>query len=184
MPGGQPEPGFHFQRAAGQSALFRSTLRQLAAATASALLGLLGSTDDQDQLVTVGAAALAAANERAASVADLYLAVMLNSSPIGLGARDIDAGRLENALRIAIDPNQGIAPDLQVDRLARAEPLRAGQHALTDGMTRLDVPGWTRVTGGDACVVCAGFADGEVRPPSVDMYVHPGCSCVAQPVTR
>lgn len=186
MPGGLADPKTDdWAVAEGPAARYRALTRHLAAATAAGLLELWRRTRDgqltDDDLADIGSSAVVTANMRGASLADLYLAHLLGGAVIGLTAPP-DTDRLAQAIKTAAS-DDGTNPQDALGRLGQSEPLRASQLALTDGMRRREVRGWTRVTSGAPCVVCAGLADGSVMPPDVDMYHHPGCSCVAQPVS-
>lgn len=187
MPGGgadEDDDGEWLQATGGEKQL-RSAWRGLAVATASSLLVLYGrNRSDRSAFAAAGAAALAVSNQRAASLADVYLARLLRTEPLGVVARDADAGRLEQALLTASDPDVGATPEAAVERLGQAEPLRSGQLGLTDGMVQHGLEGWTRVASGSPCVICANLSDGSILPADVEMYSHVGCSCVARPVTH
>jgi hypothetical protein len=68
----------------------------------------------------------------------------------------------------------------RLGRLARSEPLRRGQEALQRNYAARGM-GWVRAVGPDACPLCQEWDDGEVRPSSVPMPHHTGCSCVQVP---
>ena len=116
------------------------------------------------------------ANRRAGVLANQYLttaryAAGLDPVPLTLTLSD-DSERLAKSVTSAIDLGSG-----SVERLARSEPLKAGQRALSDAMASTE-QGWTRHAGKGACPICLALADGIVRPADVAMVIpHPSCSC-------
>lgn len=185
MPGGRADPSVGYANAVGPSARYRSLTKHLALASAAALLHLWQRLRDGnlslDELAALGATSLSAADQRATVLADLYLAHQLKVRPLGLAAPSA-TDRLTQAIQTAAS-DVGTNPADALDRLGRAQPLQTGQTALNQGMRAHRVRGWTRVTGGSPCVVCAGLADGTVLSPSTVMYSHAGCSCVSEPVS-
>jgi hypothetical protein len=186
MPGGPAPSSQDYATVFGLAARYRTLTRRLSTSSAAALLALWQRMQDgdftADDLPLLGAAAITASNTQAYGLADLYLAHVLRTSPLGLSA-PVDTGRLQQAVSTAAS-EQGTNPADSLRRLGQSEPLRSGQTALTTGMKQHRVGGWTRQTGGQSCQVCADLADGTVLSPDTQMWSHPGCSCVPQPVTE
>lgn len=187
MPGGPADPNqVKWTVVSGTAASYRSLSRHLASATAGALLALYAKLTDKQltgsELISAGAVLIASANQRAASLADLHLAQQLQTAPLGLQSATADPLRLETALDTALS-DTGNAPQISLPLVGESEPLHAGQLAMTDGMQKHGVRGWTRGASATACVYCASLADGSVLPPSVQMASHAGCSCTQMVVT-
>ena len=151
------------------------------------------------QFVALAAARIAAADRRAATLADVALAAQVMAAlgepvaPLGLTAENADQARLAGALGVVIDAPvaaEGEALDLsvrsRVQRLAGNEPLLTAAAAMREGMTlRIDVvSGWQRSTSPGACELCSGWSHGGPFPPQAPMARHPGCTCVQQIVIR
>jgi hypothetical protein len=186
MPGGPADPTvISWAPVEGPAARYRDLKLRLAGMTAAALLRLFqhmqsGALTD-DEVATMGATSIVGANTQAATLADLYLAHVLDKPPLGLSVPP-DTGRLELAMRTAVS-DVGTNPTDALTRLGRSEPLRTAQTSLQTGMKRHQVSGWTRVTGGTPCQMCADLADGTVLSPDTEMLTHNGCSCVQQIVS-
>jgi hypothetical protein len=184
VPGGPAPASQDYATVSGLAARYRTLTRRLATASAAALLALWQRMQDgdltADDLALLGASAITASNSQAYGLADLYLAHVLRTPPLGLSA-PVATERLRQAVTTAASP-EGTNPVDSLRRLGQSEPLRSGQTALTSGMERHGVRGWTRHTGGSSCQVCADLADGTVLSPRTQMWTHPGCSCVPQPV--
>jgi hypothetical protein len=140
----------------------------------------------EQEFLDLGAGQLTAANAKATAMADdavasYWSAVRGEPTPtLGLGVEPGTTKRLHNGIKVTIRrPN----PPMRVARIGRAEPLDAGQRASLRAMRAHRVGGWTRVTTGEACPLCTGLADGSVYPPTTSMITHPGCDCIAEPVT-
>lgn len=121
-------------------------------------------------------ARLVIANRRAGLLANQYLTTaryVARLEPVALPVSLADdAERITKAVTTAT----GLGPG-SVERLARSEPLEAGQRALSSAMATT-AQGWTRHAGKNACRTCLGLADGTVLPASVAMTTpHPSCSC-------
>lgn len=146
----------------------------------------------------LAALVVARSNLRAVMLADLALTAALMHHladvvhPLGLQPTDaeIDAARLGAAVGTVLAAeikSVSTAEELvesrrvRLARLARAEPLSTTQDALGRAMTERDVAGWTRETSAKPCPLCTQWADGQIRPPTVRMARHTGCSCVQQP---
>ncbi len=184
---------------------YRAATLRLAGTSESAVLSLWSRYQagqlDEAQFRTLAAAVIAAHNARAVTLADLALAAVLAVElarlvvPLGLLATD-DRPRLREALGTLLARAAALelpgadaversdAELAMMARIARSEPLAAGQGTFQRGMQRRRVPGWTRGTGPAPCPVCAGLADGTVLAPSTVMYTHRGCSCVMIPTER
>jgi hypothetical protein len=137
--------------------------------------------------IIAAAQIVAVFNVRAVALADLAVASLLATLPLGLSRPDDDDERLVVSFttlldRIAEDPPE--VARAKVSRIAMGEPLDSGRLGLRQAMAahpRL-VVGWTRRARPDACELCRALADGTVLPPEHRMYDHPGCNCVPVPV--
>lgn len=162
---------------------------------------------DSSEFVLLATTWTASFADRAFAAGDLSIAAALKRRSLGL----VPPGDLVSRLEIAFTQiDQGLVQDTTVAekyrrlgrpedeiedlvrdvrrtralRLARAEPLNAGRAAQRLAMLRHDVSGWTRQTGPKPCAACESLADGTVLSPETTMFDHPGCSCVAVPVTE
>lgn len=181
----------------------RDVMRSLASKTEAGVLEVFrrhqtGRLTDE-QLTQLVAVLIARANSRAVGLADLAIATHLTRQlrrdvlPLGLVREGDDTGRLTVAtttvmtaqIADADTPEALIASQSKrLARLARAEPLNAGQdavHAALQGRKDL-VRGWTRSTGKAPCPLCQSLADGTVLPVDAPMARHTGCSCYQTPV--
>ena len=171
---------------------YRDTLKRLsgqAEAQAVALYQMreAGQVDD-DTFVAVLAAIVAAANSRAAALADLSLAAALTVAlrrpvaPLGLTPSPDDPERLSKAASTLLAV-ETLTPQ-RVARLARAEPLDTAARSYSQGMAHSPhVTGWTRAVSADACQACQSMAGGTL-PDTVPMWHHTGCTCSPIPVTN
>ncbi len=176
----------------------RETLAGLAGRTEREVLALWDrqrvGTITRYQFVLLAAAVIARANHRAVTVADTALALQLSRmlrkpvAPLGLVTLD-DQGRLRKAVGTVLTADVDLGGEALVasqaarlGRLARAEPLDAGQDAIQTAMQNHKVKGWVRVTDANACPICEEWADGVERPASVRMARHTVCGCAQQPV--
>lgn len=154
-----------------------------------------GALITRDTFVVLAAAAIARANARAVSLGDLAVAAALLRvtgaavAPAGITIEN-DQKRLRDAVTVILDADIASADtseavlesvDARLTRIARAEPLSMVQSALVTAMAAQQVEGWTRQTGPDPCPLCTAWADGVVRPTTVRMARHHGCSCIAVP---
>jgi hypothetical protein len=180
---------------------FRNVLVKLAADTEAKILRLWerhrAGMLTRDGFITAAAAVIARADQSAVRAADLAVAAAIlravgeTVGPVGV-TTDATQEKFRRAIRTVLDdPIEADDPEqvnesvqARLGRLARAEPLAAGQAALTQAMSAQGVDGWVRVTGPDPCPLCQSWADGVVRSPTVAMLNHVGCACVAQPVIR
>jgi hypothetical protein len=138
-----------------------------------------------DGFIALAATAIATANRRAVTLADLSLAAAVSVQlrravvPVGTTPPD-DLERLRTAAATVV----GLGTVGRAARLARSEPLEAAARAYSEGIRRSPhVTGWTRQTSGSACPLCTGWAAAGVLPDTVQMATHKGCSCVPVPVT-
>jgi hypothetical protein len=139
--------------------------------------------------ITTGAAVVASFNAAATALADMALASIIKTLPLGL-ARPLD--ELDRLVRAFTTLGELIADDepeaarAKVARIARAEPLDAGREAFQAAMKAHPevVIGWRRQTQPGACERCLALADGTVLATDSKIIDHPGCNCVAVPVTR
>ena len=142
----------------------------------------------RDEFVTLAAGVLASYNARAATVADVALAVDLarmgiDAAPTGVTSDDGPRLELAFATLLARQESPTVEGALSVARIAGAEPLRSAQLAYGQAMVSQGVPYWTRVTRAGACKICRDLTGPEL-PVSVTMYHHPGCACYQQPIVR
>lgn len=177
---------------------YRGAMRQLAQETDTDVQRLYA--DRGPQATALIAAVIARANTRAFTLADIALAAQLSMilrrpvPPAGV-TRDVerhqrDVLRLVNSVGTLLAAKPETVADLaesrvvRLSRLARAEPLAASQAGRQEAMADQQVQGWRRVTGPNACPLCREWDDGQVRPTSIRMAHHTGCSCVQEPVIR
>lgn len=170
---------------------YRLRLLSIRAQAETAVARTLAAGLDNATRVEAAAAAVALAQTQAVGTADTFLADLYavdrgtSRPPLGL---DPDAYRNPGKLRdayatILARPREEWFTAARL--VAQSEPMWAARTALRDAMVgQGDVAGWTRMTDAEPCPMCRGLADGEVRPPHVDMKQHPGCSCVQQPRLR
>lgn len=140
-----------------------------------------------DQFRAKGAALVATANTAGVQLADLGLAAEATrqlrrpTRPLGLTPSAVQVDQT----RIVADIDRIVArrpdPIGELGEWARSEPLLTVATATQQAMKARDVPGWTRVLAGGSCPLCVSWADGVVRPVSVQMARHPGCDCIQQP---
>ena len=156
------------------------------------------------QFLAVGAAAIARADRRAVTLADVALAAQLMAAlgavvhPLGLKS-DADQRKLAGSLASILDADmatvdeQGMPASIRarVERLASNEPLHAASLATTAGMElhagapRMhELVGWRRSVSAGACPLCSAWASGGPFGPSVHMARHVGCACVQQVVVQ
>lgn len=177
---------------------FRDRLRDLADESQREVQGLFdrfqGGGLSREQLVAAVAAVIARADGRAVRVADRSAAIQLTrlyrrEVPTSGEAIEDQRPRLRDAVTTLLDEQPEIATTAgllaasqrkRLGRLARNEPLQRGQERVQQMFARNNA-GWTRAIGGDACPLCNDWDDGKVRPASVDMPRHTGCSCVQVP---
>lgn len=178
----------------------RELILGLAATTEAEVLALWGRYQageiTEDVFVTATAAMIDRANARATVAADVAIAGAVGAQlgrrvlPTGLAVSS-DQSRLRQAVTTVLRDEVVTATTpaelagsraARLGRLARAEPAGSAQDAAVTAMRRHPVAGWTRGVSGKACPVCRRWADGKVRPATVPMLRHPGCSCVPQPV--
>lgn len=134
----------------------------------------------EDAYVPVAVAELVTARLRAGAYAGQYvdlLALIEGEVTVTELGTAIDSDRLAEATRTAGGLGVG-----SVERLARSEPLRAGQEALSEGWkANPALDRWTRGVAGTACPACQALAGGSL-PASVPLlHPHPSCSCVQLP---
>lgn len=148
-------------------------------------------------LAAAAAATVAAANRRAVTIADLLVASMLAKGgrqvvPLGLTVPESDRDRLVDAVRSvlaaeieSVSTREELAASraARLGRLARAEPLAAGQDGVQRAMTGQGVRRWVRQTDPSPCELCRRWDDGVARPVTARMLTHVGCGCVQRPVT-
>lgn len=144
--------------------------------------------------VSAAAAAIARARALGASLADLSVAVNLSRqlgsavSPLGIGLGD-EVGRLMASVETVLGQEIAYATTfeeltesqlLRLGRLSRDATAEAVVIAAGLAMRGHGAGGWVRRTGARPCPLCTRWADGRVRPPSMEMIRHTGCNCVQQ----
>ena len=142
-----------------------------------------------DEAVALLAALVAAANSRAAALADLGLAATIMHqigepvATLGLTAPADDVERLTKASRTLLSLDN-VTPE-RVRRLARCEPLDTAAKAWSDGVAQSRyVDGWVRQTHG-SCQLCAWWArGGQVWAADHPMPRHKGCTCSQIPTRK
>jgi hypothetical protein len=106
------------------------------------------------------------------------------------GARPFsDRPRLEGAVKQTATKKDGTPEDPEtrrerLKRLGRSEPYSSAQDAMPKAMEAQGARGWVRVPNAKACKLCRHWADGKIRPASMTMLRHPGCTCLQRPVFR
>lgn len=176
----------------------RDRLRDLSDTSQTQVLALFdrwqGGGLTEREFIAAVAAVIARADGRAVLLADRSMAIQLSRllrRPIDPQPSDFadQRPRLHNSVETLLAERPDIATTAallslsqrkRLSRLARAEPLQVGQTAVQANLERAEL-GWVRVVGPNACPLCQEWDDGEVRPASVSMAHHPGCSCVQQP---
>lgn len=176
----------------------RDRLRGLSAETQKRVLSLFDRWQagglTQAEFVGAVAAVIARADGHAVRLADRSMAIQLSRlfrEPVEQEPTELEdqRARLSNSVSTLLAERPEIATSAallvesqrkRLGRLARAEPLQVGQTAVQANLERAEL-GWVRVTGPDPCPLCEEWDDGEVRPASVHMAHHTGCSCVQQP---
>ncbi len=143
-----------------------------------------------DTLAAVIAAYIAAANSRAAALADLSLAAVLTTrlgtpvAPLGIVRPADDPDRLDQAAHTILASPNGLSPG-RWERLARAEPIRAAADAYSAAIGRSRaVTGWRRGLSPAACQLCRWWwREGRIWPADHPMPRHTGCTCTPEPIT-
>ena len=177
---------------------FRDRIRDLAAEAQREVVNLFDRWQRGDltesQFVSAVATVLASANARGVRTADRSAALQIarqlrrEVDPVAEPVPD-DRPKLRDAVTtlLAERPEIAVTPALLVasqrdrlQRLARSEPLRNAQRRFQKNLDAQEM-GWTRAIGPDACPLCREWDDGQVRPASVPMPHHPGCSCTQVP---
>lgn len=177
---------------------YQQQLKQMSSRTEAQIVELwrqhLDGEFDLDRFVVLAAAVVARSNARAATIADLALAATIarqlgrSVGPVGI-VETSDQDVLRDAVRKVVDTEvEAEGDDLaesresRLARLARNEPLMTATKAMGAAMAARGITGWVRRTDVDPCPKCIEWADGVVRPPTVRMARHIGCSCIQQPV--
>lgn len=144
------------------------------------------------------AAAIAVANARGVSLADLGLTAEIirqtgaATSPLGLQPNgvQVDQDRIANRLTdiLGDDPEDVDDEELAESRearfgdLARSETFLTVATATQQGMKERGIPRWVRVLSGTSCPLCTGWADGIARSVDSPMARHIGCDCIQSPI--
>lgn len=169
-------------------AAYQDATEALAADTERRVLALYAAATEgthSGQVVALIAAIIGRANAAAGVLADIGLAVQIEQSAraatptLGIVTGD-DTGRLSVAVGTILDSDADTA--MQLSRLARAEPLDAGQRAMSAAMLNQPrVRGWVRECNPGACELCEWWArGGRTYPVDYPFRRHPGCNCAAR----
>jgi hypothetical protein len=149
------------------------------------------------QFESAAAVQISRATVSGTRLGDVSLAALISRevgevvTPLGLPADRADQARIRDAVATVLQARPDVVDDEddlfesqrgRLGRLARAEPLEAFQGAMVAGMVAHKVPGWVRQTDADPCPACQQWADGKVRPTSVQMISHTNCACYPRPV--
>lgn len=175
---------------------YEDTLRELGGETAARVLALYELVERGDltlpEFRELAAVILAAANARGVTLAELslyaFLAQAIGTPAPAVGVpptpHQIDADRLTRAL-VTITESE-LDTRMQLDRLARSEPVEASQRAYGEAMDRSPrVSGWVRNLESGACQLCQWWSrDGRVWPTDHRMPTHKGCHCTPTPVAN
>lgn len=169
-------------------ALASDTEQVVIAAYRSYLEGLI----DRDDTVALIAQAIAEANGRARSLADMAVAaqVMIElQEPVPVSGVDYpnDVPRLQKAADTVLTVAEGSeVPEAIIGRLARSEPLEAAASTYSDAMVRSGVTkGWVRQKSASACQLCEWWwRSGRVWPAEHPFQHHKGCTCTPKVVLK
>lgn len=160
-------------------ALAARTAVQVAAINAALRAGDIAAPDAELLIGSV----VNTANQLATILADQYVSVSIETAtgtatPTTGVARVDDTERITEAVRTVLDAEEEQQP-MRLERLARAEPLEAGQRAITDVMeSQPGVEGWTRHMDADPCQLCRWWwREGRVWPKEHPFQSHKGCNC-------
>lgn len=167
---------------------YEEKLVQLSEGTARGALQLLAAWQDgrldRATFLDLVRGIIATGNAQARALAELALRAYLEQAlaapePVTVAPPVVDdRPRLHKALETVLASNLDTA--MQVERLARNEPLEAATGAFSDGMKRNKrrVSGWTRGLEADACELCRWWwREGRVWRPDHPMPRHVGCTC-------
>ena len=169
---------------------YEETVKNLGEGTARVVGQLWAAVDRGDlppgDFRDLAARLIAVANERGRAVAELTLQAYLSAATGTVTAPTAgplvdDAPRLVKALETVAESH--LDTDMQLHRLAVAEPLRAAARAFSAGVAREPlVNGWVRGLEADACQLCRWWwREGRVWPSAHPMPTHPGCTCAPIP---
>lgn len=157
--------------------------------------GLL-TVEEAEQLI---AQLVDAANAAAFSLADAYIALQIErltglpAPAAGIPPSD-GVERLRKAVHTIFDNLEAMVEHaesvmatedpvqtatMRLERLARSEPLEAGQNAVVKVMVEQPlVEGWTRAMDDDPCQLCEWWwRGGRIWPKAHPFQSHKGCNC-------
>lgn len=166
---------------------YRDALHALSAASEKAVLEVFvrftSGTVSRDDAVRLIAAAIAKANARAVSLADLAYAANLmlaTGAPqpvVGIAPPPGDVSRLSKAADTLLSVENVTLE--RVARLARVEPLDTATRTYSEAMARSGkVKGWVRDMSADPCQLCKWWwREGRVWPADHPLQHHKGCTC-------
>lgn len=163
-------------------ALAARTAVQVASINAALQAGDITVPDAEQLIATV----VDTANNLAALLADQYVSVAIETAtgtatPVSGAAPADDMERLTKAVSTVLTDDDEAVPDVgtRLERLARSEPLDAGQRTVTAVMAdHPQVEGWTRHMDADPCQLCRyWWREGRIWPKEHPFQRHKGCAC-------
>ncbi len=174
----------------------RETLDEIAVDAETRVLGLFerrrAGQVDEERFVSMSAATINQANGKATVTADVAVSVEVATRKGGrprlAGIHPFDdQARLKGAVRATATEGKTPAEAeatrrMKLGRLARSEPYSTAQDTMPKAMEAHGARGWVRVANTGACKLCRKWADGKVRPLTMMMIRHPGCTCLQRPV--
>ncbi|MEL4358389.1 MULTISPECIES: hypothetical protein [unclassified Luteococcus] len=170
---------------------FEDTLHQLSEGTAKVVLQLWEALDlgelDPDDFPELVAMLVATANAQGAAAGQLAFRAFMeahDASPTAIAAVAAvdDHERLLQAVGTVLSSE--LDTRMQLERLARNEPMQAATNAFHDAMQgEQRVSGWRRQLEAEPCQLCRWWArDGRVWQADHRMPRHTGCACHQIPV--
>lgn len=165
---------------------YQQAVRAAAARCVGAVLAARSLSLSVSELISLSALTVASFNQAATQLADLALATLLGTLPLGLRRPGSDVARLEEAFSTVLSDKLA-TEDEQLTRMelvSNAEPLDAAREAYRDAMMQHQdrVAGWRRIASPNACELCRSLATDDILPPDQPPAAHPRCSCVQEPI--
>lgn len=185
-------------------ARFEKLCQQLADDAAAAVAGAYqawqAGTITDAALVALLTDVLTAATHRGRIAGDAYAAGALADQtgrptrPVGARTVTADRARFSKAARQIVQDAANETRDtaMQLERIARNEPIAAAQQQALDTYRSHGVTGYRRQTDADPCELCVWLVKahldpegiGYIYPTSKPMHRHIGCNCTPIPATR
>jgi len=144
-------------------------------------------TITRPQFLQLASAILGQAGTSAAAAADLAVSLELTrlneslAAVAGVTNRKTQRTYMD-ALETVLD-GDGDVP-MKLERLSLNAPLESAQAAYGKALAGSGASGWVRQMDPDPCQLCRWWwREGRVWPSDHLMPTHPGCECVARPVT-